>query len=426
MKRRALSIALVVTLLSAAFVATHASAASSAPIPSSMAAVGDSITQAASTGSGGLGADAPANSWSTGTNLSVNSHLVRLRALNAQVTGHNLSVSGAKVADLNAQMLNVAALSPDPGYLTVLIGGNDLCTSSVGTMTTTADFRSRFATAMATVTAQSPGTMVYVVSIPDVWQLWNLFKGNFLARFTWSIAGICQSLLANPTSTQTADVQRRALVRQRNAEFNDVLESVCAAYASRCRYDNDAAFDFQFTTADVSGDYFHPSLTGQTRLAAVSWGAGYTWTAAPTPTPNPTATPVPTPDPTATPTPTPTPPPTATPTATPTPVVASMRIDDLSGSGRIVNSQNWQATVRVTVTDLAGIPIPNATVTGSWSIGAWDTCITGTDGSCTATSDNLKRRSVPSVRFDVTGVTHATLLYSPQPGDLSSVTTFRP
>ena len=99
--------------------------AAAPPLPASIAAVGDSITQAASSG-GSLGTDYPQNSWSTGTNATVNSHYLRLLALNSAISGrnYNRSVSGAKMADLNGQMQNVVALQPD--YLTVLIGGNDL------------------------------------------------------------------------------------------------------------------------------------------------------------------------------------------------------------------------------------------------------------------------------------------------------------
>jgi len=252
--------------------------ATSLPPPASMAAVGDSITQAASTG-GSLGADAPQNSWSTGTSSTVNSHFLRLRQLNPSIVAHNLSVSGAKVASLNAQMEAVAALSPDPGYLTVLIGGNDLCTDTVAGMTSVTEFSTQFTAAMQTITNDSPGTYVHVVSIPDVWQLWNLFKGSFWARFIWSTADICQSLLANPTSTQTADQQRRATVRERNIDYNLAMEAICEspAFSARCHFDDHAVFGTQLTRSDVSGDYFHPSVAGQARLASVSWDAGFTW-----------------------------------------------------------------------------------------------------------------------------------------------------
>ncbi len=251
MTRRVPSLAIALGVLLSSLLPSAVSAADP-PLPRSMAAVGDSISQAASSG-GSLGADYPANAWSTGTTASVNSHYLRLLALGASIGGqnHNRSVSGAKMVDLDAQMATVVPLQPD--YVTVLIGGNDLCTDTVAQMTSTADFRLQFEAAMSRVMAGTTAN-VYVVSIPNVYQLWNLFKNNFLARFVWSVAGICQSLLANPTSTQAADVQRRAAVRQRNIDFNGQLAEVCATYGGRCRFDGNAVFNTTFVAADVSGD----------------------------------------------------------------------------------------------------------------------------------------------------------------------------
>ena len=76
-------------------------------------------------------------------------------------------------------------------------------------------------------------------------------------------------------------MERRAAVRQRNIEYNGALARVCADFASRCHWDNNAVFDTALVRSDVSGDYFHPSTSGQARLAAVSWEAGYSWTTAP-------------------------------------------------------------------------------------------------------------------------------------------------
>ena len=67
MARRSLSVSLLAGVLVAALLPLASSAAEPPPLPASMAAVGDSITQAASSG-GGLGTDYPANSWATGTN----------------------------------------------------------------------------------------------------------------------------------------------------------------------------------------------------------------------------------------------------------------------------------------------------------------------------------------------------------------------
>jgi lysophospholipase L1-like esterase len=273
MARRSWILALAIGALLVTTQSALVSADGPPPLPSSVAAVGDSISQAVSSG-GSLGATYPANSWSTGTNTSVNSHYQRLLALNAAVSGHayNHSVSGADMADLNGQMAGVVSLQPD--YLTVLIGGNDLCTDTVAQMTPVTTFGAEFQTAMDTLTRGSPDTLVYVASIPNVYQLWQLFHNNWWARFIWSAGGICQSLLANPTSTTATDVARRAAVAQRNVEYNTALANVCSVYPN-CRFDGNAVYNVVFSSSDVAGDFFHPSVSGQAKLAAVTWAAGY-------------------------------------------------------------------------------------------------------------------------------------------------------
>jgi lysophospholipase L1-like esterase len=337
------------------------------PLPGSMAAVGDSITQAASS-AGSLGSDAPQNSWSTGTSSSVNSHYLRLQAAGAPIAGRasNHSVSGAKMADLNGQMQTVVPAAPD--YVTVLMGGNDVCTDTVAQMTDPGVFRDQFAAAMATLTAGSPTTWVYVVSIPDVYQLWSLFNGNFWARLIWASAGICQSLLANPTSTQQADVDRRAAVRQRNIAFNAALAEVCAAYA-RCRFDGNAAFNTAFTTGDVSGDYFHPSVAGQAKLSAVSWAAGYAW-------------------------------------APPAP--ARMWLTGLTGGGT-ASKGGWSATATTSVAGESG-PLSGVTVTVRWSSGVTSTCTTNATGACSVSSGALGKRTT-TVGATVTGLARTGYAY---------------
>ncbi|MDQ2951500.1 MAG: GDSL-type esterase/lipase family protein [Chloroflexota bacterium] len=273
---------LIAFVLVAVAVASPIVAHAAEPLPNSMAALGDSITRAYNTGSAYT--DNPAGSWSTGTTASVNSHYTRVSAQNPAIAGKNFNdaVSGAKIADLAGQVSVANGQKVD--YVTILMGGNDVCTSSEATMTSVADFNARFKTAMTALAQGSPNAKVYVLSVPDVYNLWAILKNNGSARFTWAIFGICQSLLARPTSTAQADVDRRARVQQRNKDFNLQLATVCAAYATylaaggsgQCRYDGGAAFNTKFVPADVSTrDYFHPSLAGQAKLASVSWSAGY-------------------------------------------------------------------------------------------------------------------------------------------------------
>ena len=270
--RRSASIVLALVLV--ALFASGGTAAA-ADLPTSMASVGDSITRAYNTCSSAY-VDCPPNSWSTGTSVSVNSHYNRLLAANPAIAGKNFNdaVSGAKMADLNGQVTTVNARGVQ--YVTILMGGNDVCTSSESTMTSVADFAGQFQLAMSTLTSGSPSAKIFVASIPDVSNLYAVLKGNGSARFTWALFRICQSMLARPLSTAQSDVDRRAQVNQRNIDFNTALATICLKYAPNCKFDNNAVFTFKFKATDVSTrDYFHPSLSGQKRLACVSWGAGY-------------------------------------------------------------------------------------------------------------------------------------------------------
>ena len=258
----------VFIIMMVVFVISNVHPAGAAWYPNAMAALGDSITTAYNTG--GFFTDAKQNSWSTGTTTSVNSLYNRILAQNPAISGKNFNyaVSGKKMVDLNGQ----AGLLPSTvEYVTILMGANDLCTTSTSNMTSVANFTAQFSTALATIAQKAPNAKIYVISIPNVYNLWSVLKDNRSARSTWALFRICQSLLANPTST-TYDPSRQ-LVKDRNVAFNAALASVCAQNAN-CRFDNNAVFNTPFLASDVSTrDYFHPNLTGQAKLAATAWGA---------------------------------------------------------------------------------------------------------------------------------------------------------
>jgi hypothetical protein len=150
------------------------------------------------------------------------------------------------------------------------MGANDLCTSSPATMTSTASFRDSFQAALQTLHDGLPSAHVFVSSIPDIYQLWQVLHTNWLARAVWTYAGVCPAMLS-PYNTE-AD---RQLVATREAEFNQVLAQVCATYAN-CRWDGGAVYQYGFTASDVSTlDYFHPSLTGQAVLADTTWRSSW-------------------------------------------------------------------------------------------------------------------------------------------------------
>jgi lysophospholipase L1-like esterase len=269
------SLALLAGLLTAVLVAQPA-AADSGPPPNSIASMGDSITRGFN--ACGFYVDCPSRSFSTGTTSSINSHYTRILAKNPAISGHafNDAKSGAKVADMNGQAATV--VGQGAAYVTILIGANDACTGSESGMTSVTAFRSSIDAALATLKNGLPNAKVAVLSVPNVWQLWNVGMGSSSARSTWSLFGICQSLLANPTSTAQADVDRRSRVRQRVVDFNTQLAQACAAYGPNCDFDDNAVFNYAFSLSQISTwDYFHPNPSGQTALASVSYAAGFGW-----------------------------------------------------------------------------------------------------------------------------------------------------
>jgi len=247
---------------------TVASAASTpsgpvVPPPSSMVATGDSFTRGYATGSGTCTGfvPCPEYSWSTGT--AVNSHYERLLALNPALAGHatNAAVPGALMSGFVSQVGTFSASHPD--YVTVLFGAADICFGS----TTPAQFSTQFHAGMDALLAASPNSRVLVASI------WN---------FESLRAGV---LAANPSATWTplcgaffnASPANRALLMDRVAQYNAVLETECTTYAN-CLFDGYALFNHVWSAEEVSTvDNFHPSAAGQEMMSQVEYDAGYTW-----------------------------------------------------------------------------------------------------------------------------------------------------
>lgn len=265
--RRALSAAIAASVLAAGTLFGATSASAAPPLPARMAALGDSITQATMTCSVLL--ICPTNSWSTGSSPTVASHAARLRAAGAALTAVNYAVPGAASAALPAQARKAAAIGAS--YVTIEIGANDACASSVSAMTGTATFAANVQTALTALSASSAQPEIFVASIPNLKRMWELNKSSSSARLAWAVLRPCDSMLKSPTSTGAADMARRDSVQQRVDEYNAALEAACAATA-KCRFDGYAVANYAFTRADISTrDYFHPSLTGQRTLAAITW-----------------------------------------------------------------------------------------------------------------------------------------------------------
>ena len=98
------------------------------------------------------------------------------------------------MADLYGQVQGVIGRRAE--YVTILMGANDVCASSEAGMTDVGVFRAQFEQALASLTASLPTSRVFVSSIPDIYQLFSLYRYDLGANAVWAIAGICQSMLA--------------------------------------------------------------------------------------------------------------------------------------------------------------------------------------------------------------------------------------
>jgi lysophospholipase L1-like esterase len=305
--------------------------------PASVAVLGDSISQATGSNGGGqdsgIGSPAPRNSWATGDWPGLNSNLQRIRALpgGAGAVGINLSANGANMRnDFYNQARTVPAGTQ---YVMVEMGGNDLCRSSEAAMTSEADYRAQFRAGLQWLQQNRPETLVYVASVPDIYNLWYIRgaahqgeyfgiwpfgstaagpratrgsdeSGPFWARQFWDglfgSAIPCQSLLVDPTQPRNvgptptpthATEARRLRVRARTVAFNTILAQECSNVL-RCRFDDNNVFNqtsnrlngslqsnrsnWVFRDVHISTqDHFHPSYAGQQELAGFTWQSSY-------------------------------------------------------------------------------------------------------------------------------------------------------
>jgi hypothetical protein len=141
-----------------------------------------------------------------------------------------------------------------------------------------------------------------VASIPDVYQLWQLFHTDPNAVLRWTSEVLCPPLFDNATSAAAADVARRAAFRLLIAAYNLTKQQICRQ-TPRCETDGGALFRTQLTPGDIAtltntggiqappynelpvfnppmgailnstADFVHPSIAGQNKVAEIVWAA---------------------------------------------------------------------------------------------------------------------------------------------------------
>jgi lysophospholipase L1-like esterase len=232
-----------------------------------LAAIGDSYSQAYSV-SPAYPYDHPQFSWVIGTAKGdgVFSLLERFQALGDSPVVVDAATSGRTMADAPRQAAVVVAAAKKlaPGktaYVTFELGTNDLC-ASPNPMTDTVDFQVQLRTAILTLrTGLPPGSRILILAVPDFPHFHDITQADPAARTNLALvqnSDRCAPYLGTngPSSTAQAD----SYLSQYDASLKQMCDDIDA---------NEAATGHLFCTVD----YFHPSLSGQAKMAANAWRA---------------------------------------------------------------------------------------------------------------------------------------------------------
>lgn len=232
--------------------------------PSSMATIGDSISRAA-LADGTIDDDQPEHVWSTGydPNDGVNSHLERIRVAVPGAVGNNNAWNGAESDDLLAQANT--SVSQGVQYVTIQMGGNDVCGDSTASMTPLATWEYRWNEAIDVLQAGLPGADILVTATANVRRVYDVGKSNLGCLTKWWLFGFCNNMLVNGSTQRTAATNM-------NIAYVNSLASIAAAQG--VWYDPDTN-TYAFSRSQLSTvDCFHPGLSLQAALAQVTYDAG--------------------------------------------------------------------------------------------------------------------------------------------------------
>ncbi len=186
--------------------------------------------------------------------------------------------NGARVDDMASQASGLAGKNAN--YVTVMLGGNDVCRDEIADLPTNAEFEANVRAGFDTLLSHiGPGASVLVSAIPDVKQLYDIGQDKTILGIVncetlWELTVLgfpCGSMLSSENSE--AD---RLYVQSRNVGYNDILAQVTVEKAAQnpdkfIRYSS-VVFDEQFLESDISDlDCFHPSWRGQKRISEGLW-----------------------------------------------------------------------------------------------------------------------------------------------------------
>lgn len=279
-------------------------------VPLNQFNIGDSIGEGEAA-DGTIGEAHHETVWSTGYNgndtvYSLNERFENTDALryyennDARDLNFNHAISGAVMADFATQANEIVAIassstpSGTAGIVTILLGNNDVCASSLDTMTDPVLFEEQYRTGLDVLanSAATSSSSIHVSSIPAIYWLWNAKYTNSLCRLIiWPFVP-CENLLDNPSDDCANSVSRldpdtiypgdgTNCIRRKTFHakirdiYNPILKNVLQEYRDNNKLSNAYfidVFDVQFDDIHINnGDCFHPSEAGHALLSEEEW-----------------------------------------------------------------------------------------------------------------------------------------------------------
>lgn len=254
-----------------------AGAGASAGYPRSIAVLGTATANGWGAEAAHPFANAPQDSWATGTNPAVRSIYSRLLALNPAIRGHAFTFAYADGAPDGAgkELDGFAHAVSDTLQLKVkpelvLVQVIDRALKCDGT--TERDFAGygrRFSTSLQTLAQGLPNARIVVIS------QWGSFASYVTYLKGLDLSARMKNAGKKPcqlASSGTGDVVASRVAYAKSIVAGEVaqLKAACAQVAN-CRYDGGAASRIAVTAADMSKFQYTPTVQGQAKLAAAEW-----------------------------------------------------------------------------------------------------------------------------------------------------------
>lgn len=224
-------------------------------------------------------------SWSTGHRI--DSHYSRLKDLNPKLVDKNFAQPSAfskDIMDLQIPALvqwSQQNLNQDlPDYVTLLIGHNDLCGKTVEEMTSVRDFQKNIHSSIQFLVSQKTKARILVVPLARIDTLPETVGNSFVVPIkglqrcqqVWKTIPLCTTL----TQRESAETQK--IVKTRLQDFNKIIKSEVARarakHGDRIRLAS-VMESYQPQPNDVAIDCFHANKDAQNRISAKTWSS--TW-----------------------------------------------------------------------------------------------------------------------------------------------------